>query len=168
VSKWSIAGAWVLVAALATTMTWQVVSAADAQVSDRPPLQVAAPLSGSVTSSTEVATTSTGEPGTTVTTISDGSSTSTAPDAPTSSAPPTTEAAWASETIPTGGGVVVVRYRTGEVILGSASPAAGFAAEIKKEGPPEVEVEFDSDSSEYRVKAEWSDGGLSVETESDD
>jgi hypothetical protein len=64
--------------------------------------------------------------------------------------------------------VVVVRYRTGEVILGSASPAAGFAAEIKKEGPPEVEVEFDSDSSEYRVKAEWSDGGLSVETESDD
>jgi len=168
VSKWSIGGAWVLVAALATTLTWQIVSAADAQVSDRPPLQVAAPLSGSVTSSTAIATTSTGEPGTTATTIADGSSTSTAPDAPTSSAAPTTEGAWASETIPTGGGVVVVRYRTGEVILGSASPAAGFAAEIKKEGPPEVDVEFESDSSEYRVRAKWSDGGLSVETESGD
>ena len=31
-----------------------------------------------------------------------------------------------------------------------------------------VEVEFDSDSTEYRVKAEWSDGGLSIETESGD
>lgn len=164
-SKWSIAGAWVLVAALATTLTWQIVSAADAQVSDRPPLQVAAPLSGSVTSSTAIVTTTTGEP---VTTIPDGSSTSTAPEAATSSEPPPTEAAWASETIPTGGGVVVVRYRTGEVILGSASPAAGFATEIKKEGPPEVDVEFESDSSEYRVRAEWSDGGLSVETESGD
>ena len=167
-SKWSIAGAWVLVAALATTLTWQIVSAADAQVSDRPPLQVAAPLSGSVTSSTASVTATTGEPPTTVTTIPDTSSTSTAPYAPTSSQPPTTEAAWASETIPTGGGVVVVRYRTGEVVLGSASPAAGFAAEIKKEGPPEVDVEFESDSSEYRVRAQWSDGGLSVETDSDD
>jgi len=168
VSKWSIAGAWVLVAALATTLTWQIVSAADAQVSDRPPLQVAAPLSGSVTSSTGIVTTTTGEPGTTVTSIPDGSSTSTAPDTATSSEPPPTDEPWASETIPTGGGVVVVRYRTGEVILGSASPAAGFAAEIKKEGPPEVDVEFESDSSEYRVRAQWSDGGLSVETDSDD
>ena len=41
VSKWAIAGAWVLVAALATTLTWQIVSAADAQVSDQPPIQVA-------------------------------------------------------------------------------------------------------------------------------
>ena len=167
-SKWSIAGAWVLVAALATTLTWQIVSAAEAQVSDRPPLQVAAPLSRSITSSSATATTTTYGSSTTVTTVSEASSTSTPSDAPTGSEPPTTEAAWASETIPTGGGVVVVRYRTGEVILGSASPAAGFAAEIKKQGPPEVDVEFESDSAEYRVRARWTDGGLSVETDSDD
>ena len=63
--------------------------------------------------------------------------------------------------------MVVVRYRDGEVVLGSASPAAGFAAEIKKEGPSEVDVEFESGSAEYRVRARWSDGDLSVETESD-
>ena len=38
-SKWKFVGAWVLVAALATTLTWQIVSAADAQVSDSPPIQ---------------------------------------------------------------------------------------------------------------------------------
>jgi hypothetical protein len=63
--------------------------------------------------------------------------------------------------------VVLVRYRDGEVVLGSASPAAGFAAEVKKDGPSEVDVEFESGSAEYRVRARWSDGALSVETESD-
>jgi hypothetical protein len=64
--------------------------------------------------------------------------------------------------------VVVVRYRNGEVVLGSASPAAGFAAEIKKDGPTEVEVEFESESADYRVRAQWSDGALSVESGSED
>jgi hypothetical protein len=63
---------------------------------------------------------------------------------------------------------VVVTYRVGEVTLSSASPAAGFAADIKKSGPPEVDVEFESDSAKYRVKAKWSDGDLFVETDSDD
>jgi hypothetical protein len=61
----------------------------------------------------------------------------------------------------------VFRYRAGEVVLGSASPAAGFAAEVKKDGPSQVDVEFESESAEYRVRAEWSGGELSVETESD-
>jgi hypothetical protein len=64
--------------------------------------------------------------------------------------------------------VVVVSYRPGEVILGSASPAAGFAAEIKKSGPSDVDVEFESESAKYRVRAEWACGDLSVEVESDD
>ena len=62
---------------------------------------------------------------------------------------------------------MVIRYRTGEVVLGSASPAAGFAADIKKQGPPEVDVEFESESAKFRVRAEWADGALSVETEAD-
>lgn len=72
-----------------------------------------------------------------------------------------------SRTIETGGGVVVVSYRPGEVTLSSASPAAGFATEIKKQGPPDVDVEFESESAKFRVKAEWSNGELSVETESE-
>jgi hypothetical protein len=62
---------------------------------------------------------------------------------------------------------VVVSYRPDEVVLSSASPAAGFSAEIKKEGPPEVDVEFESESAEYRFRARWSNGDLAVETESD-
>jgi len=170
VSKWSIAAAWVLVAAVATTLTWQIVSAADAQVSDRKPLQVAAPLVGSsdpTTSSTLApAATASSEPDPTVDT-SPGASGSTAPGTSSASAPPTTEGAWVSQTIPTGGGVVVIRYRAGEVVLGSASPAAGFAAEIKKEGPPEVDVEFESESADYRVRVAWLNGALSVDTETE-
>jgi hypothetical protein len=63
---------------------------------------------------------------------------------------------------------VVVSYRPEEVLLGSASPAAGFAAEIKKAGPPEVDVEFESESAKYRVRATWANGDLAVEIESDD
>ncbi len=60
---------------------------------------------------------------------------------------------------------MVVSYRPEEVVLSSASPAAGFAAEIKKAGPPEVDVEFESESAKYRVKARWANGDLVVEVE---
>ncbi len=62
---------------------------------------------------------------------------------------------------------MVVRYRPEEVVLSSASPAAGFSADINKQGPPDVDVEFESESAKYRVRARWADGGLAVETESD-
>jgi hypothetical protein len=75
--------------------------------------------------------------------------------------------AWSSRTVQTGGGVVVVSYRPDEVVLSSASPAAGFSAEIEKKGPPEVDVEFESESAKYRVRARWGNGDLVVETESD-
>jgi hypothetical protein len=75
--------------------------------------------------------------------------------------------AWSSRTIQTGGGVVVVSYRPDEVVLSSASPAAGFSADINKAGPPEVDVEFESESAEYRLRARWANGDLAVETESD-
>lgn len=63
--------------------------------------------------------------------------------------------------------MVVVSYRPGEVVLSSASPAAGFSADIKKGGPPEVDVEFESESAKYRVRARWDGEDLTVETESD-
>jgi hypothetical protein len=161
-SKWAIAGAWVIVAALATGLTWQIVSAADAQVSERPPLQAApAPSTSEPTTSLDSSTS------TTVTSSSSSSVTTPTTGSSSGSAPPVTEAAWSSRTIQSGGGVVVVSYRPEEVLLGSASPAAGFAAEIKKAGPPDVDVEFESESADYRVRARWVDGDLSVEVESD-
>ncbi len=168
-SKWAIAGAWVLVAAMATTLTWQIVSAADAQVSERPPLQVDAPLassSGSTTTATVPPTTSTSLPGSTSssTTTTSATSSSTSPGSSSTSAPPPTAAAWASQSVPTAGGVVVISYRPDEVVLSSASPAAGFAAEIKKQGPPEVDVEFESEDAKFRVRARYENGALSIET----
>lgn len=59
-------------------------------------------------------------------------------------------------------------YRDGEVVLSSATPASGFAAEIEKQGPPVVDVEFESESAKFRVKAEWSNGQLDVEIDEDD
>jgi hypothetical protein len=165
VSNWKIVGAWVLVAALATTLTWQIVSAADAQVSDSPPIQATpdpstsdSTASSAPTSSTSSSTTSPSIAPSSSSTTS-GSSSTTVPSGPV--------VAWSSRTIQTGGGVVVVSYRPDEVVLSSAAPAAGFSADIKKEGPPEVDVEFESESAKYRVRARWEGGDLSVETESD-
>jgi hypothetical protein len=62
---------------------------------------------------------------------------------------------------------VVVNYRPDEVVLSSASPAAGFSADVKKQGPPGMDVEFESDSAKYRVRASWVNGDLSIETESE-
>jgi hypothetical protein len=169
-NKWAIAGAWVLVAALATGLTWQIVSAADAQVSERPPLQVAAAPSTSDPGTSLTTSSTRPTPSSTTTsagTSSTGSAPSTAAPTSTSEQPPATEAAWSSRTISTDGGVVVISYRPGEVVLGSASPAAGFAAEVKKGGPPEVDVEFESESAKYRVRARWANDDLSIETESD-
>ena len=58
-------------------------------------------------------------------------------------------------------------FRDGEVVLNSATPAAGFAAEIKKQGPPAVDVEFESEAAKFRVKAAWSNGMLNVEIDED-
>jgi hypothetical protein len=176
-SKWSLVGAWVVVALLASTLTWQIVSAADAQVSDRPaPLVIGAPIL-TADSSTTTPSAATASGGTTASSLApSGSATTTAGGSSPDPTPTTTtteqptsqpEAEWSVKTIPTGGGVLVVSYRPGEVVLASASPGPGFAAEVKKSGPPEVEVEFESESAKYEVKVKWSSGELAIETDED-
>ncbi|MGH8913947.1 MAG: hypothetical protein ACRDZM_05450 [Acidimicrobiia bacterium] len=171
-SRWSLVGAWVVVAALATLVTWQIVSAADAQVSERPmeALDVGAVVSTDrSTTSTLVRTTSREGIDPTTTTTSNEATTTTTPDATTPTSADTTTAPSASpqvRIITTGGGTVVVSYEPGEVVLQTAAPAPGFTADIKKQGPPDVDVEFESESSKFRVEADW-DGQLIVEIDSD-
>lgn len=172
--RWSLVAAWILVAVLATGLTWQIVSAADARVSDRPvPLEVDAPLAGSpTTTSTVVDPTTTISPTTTLPPSGTGSTVTTAASTSSSSAsggttPSTGSTSWNTKAIPTGGGTVVVNYRGDEVVLNAATPAAGFAVEVDKSGPDEVAVEFESDSAKYEVKARSSGGVLDVETDSD-
>jgi hypothetical protein len=75
-------------------------------------------------------------------------------------------ATWQVKTIPTGGGTVVVSYRPGEVILDGATPAAGFTVEVEKQGPPEVRVKFESESSKVEVRVDW-DGKLVTDVQVD-
>lgn len=169
-----MAGAWLVVVVLATTLTWQIVSAADDRVSDRPaPLNLAAP----VITSLETTTTSVVDPsGISSSTIPQGNPTNTTsattstsgsqlgPTTSSSVATPTsTAASWQTELVQTAGGAVTLRYRPGEVVYQSATPAPGFQVEVDHAGPPEVEVEFESESSKIEVHASWRDGALDVD-----
>ncbi|HEX5695619.1 MAG TPA: hypothetical protein VFZ15_04500 [Acidimicrobiia bacterium] len=163
-----LVGAWVLVAMVATTLTWQIVSAADDQVSDRPVAALDLATLDSTTSSSTVPVTVTSDtvvvdPSSTTSTTQGTSSSTTTVQSTT--APTTGTAAWQVRKIDTGGGTVVVGYRPGEVVLQSAAPSPGFSVEVKKGGPPEVEVEFEGESAKYEVKAKWSDGQLSIESD---
>jgi hypothetical protein len=153
---------------VATTLTWQIVSAADDQVSDRPVAALDLATLDSTTSSSTVAVTvasdtTLADPSSTTTTTQSSSSSTTTVQSTT--APTTGTAAWQVRKIDTGGGTVVVGYRPGEVVLQSAAPSPGFSVEVKKGGPPEVEVEFEGESAKFEVKAKWSDGQLSVESD---
>lgn len=167
-----MAGAWLVVVVLATTLTWQIVSAADDRVSDRPaPLNLAAPVitdletttTSIVDGSSSSSTTNPQENPTTTTRQS--TSTSGSQPTTTSSVARTTStaASWQTELVQTAGGVVTLRYRPGEVVYQSATPAPGFQVEVDHAGPPEVEVEFESESSKIEIHAAWRDGALDVD-----
>lgn len=185
----TLAGGWLVALLLATTVTWQIVSVADDQVSDRPiaPLNVAAPVIADLqtTTTNATATPSTavsahGETSTTATIASSSTtpsahgatSTTSSPDTTTpqttSSAPTTAGAAWQTRSVQTVGGTVLLRYRIGEVAYQSAAPAPGYQVEVEKPGPPEVKVEFESQSQKVEIEAAWDDGDLKVSVSGED
>ena len=157
---------WLVVVGLATTLTWQIVSAADDRVSERPiaPLNVAAPV---ITDSSATSTTTTSLPTPTTSSMA-ATSTSPPPTASTvapnttSTSQPTTAAVWQTRSVSTAGGTLTLRYRPGEVTYQSATPAPGYQVEVEKPGPPGVKVEFESESQKVEVEASWEDSGLDV------
>ncbi len=176
--RWTLFGIWSLVLALTTALTWQIVSAADNRVNDRPlAVNIASPITGSA-DTTPVSIAPGAEstlpeltPTTAATTSSTAGTVSTNPPTTTTRpSPPTTEDGttttttnWSYETIPTKGGTVVLAYRPDEVVLQTATPSPGYHTEVKKPGPPKVEVEFESNDLEIKVRAEWRDGELNVD-----
>ncbi len=174
--RFTLFAGWLIVVVLATTLTWQIVSAADDQVSERPiaPLNVAAPaITGGDTTTTTTLPESTTTIPTSTTTTSPGSSTSSsaattstssATSATSQAATPTTAqpVAWSTRSVQTAGGTVILRYRPGEVSYQSATPAPGFKVDVEKPGPPEVKVEFESESKKIEIEASWSSGELDV------
>lgn len=169
-----LVGAWLIVVAAATTVTWQIVNAAEGQVNNTPLPPIAAePPSTSVTvtpastSTTEGLTSSSIATTVASTTPSSTSPTTTTPQTTSSSAPATTTGAWTLRTIPSAGGTVTVRYRFGEVEYVSATPAAGFQTEVADKGPPKVRVEFDAHEQDVRIDVKWEDSGLQIEISGD-
>jgi cytoskeletal protein RodZ len=170
VRRLSLVGAWLLVVVVATTLTWQIVSAADDQVSDRAEsLNVAAPVLSSLTStttdasstgSTVTSTTSASRPSTT---ISADSTSTTGPIAATTTPTTAPDPVWQTKSVQTTGGTVVVQYRPSDVVYQAASPNKGYHVEVESYGPPEVEVKFESENMEIEVHAAWHDNQLDVD-----
>ena len=166
----TLTGVWLFVLVLAITVTWQIVSVADDQVSERPiaPLNVAAP----VITDLQTTTMSTTPPLSTTTSAQAATSTTQSSDSTTDStgavAPTTTQADWRTRSVETTGGNVLLRYRPGEVAYQSATPAPGYQVEVEKQGPPEVKVEFESESHKVEIEADWEDGELKVRVSEED
>jgi hypothetical protein len=161
VRRLTLTGVWMIALGLAITVTWQIVSAADDQVSERPlaPLNVAAP----VITDLQTTTTSTGPTSSAITSAVGAGSTTTEVLATS-----TADTEWQTRSVQTTGGNVLLRYRPGEVAYQSATPAPGYQVEVEKPGPPEVKVEFESQSDKVEIEAGWEDGDLEVNVSEED
>lgn len=158
-NRFGLVAIWVAATALTTVLAWQIVAAAGEQVSPGPLTPLAAPTTTSAsTDLSSTATTSTTQPSTEPTTVT---------TTPTGSTSASAAANWQVRTIPTAGGTVVVSYRPGEVVHDGSTPAAGFTVDVDKQGPPEVRVEFESETTKVEVRVEWTDK-LVIEIRSDD
>jgi len=159
VNRFGLVAIWVAATALTTVRAWQIVAAAGEQVSPGPLTPLAAPTTTSApTDLSSTATTSITQPSTEPTTVT---------TTPTGSTSSSAAENWQVRTIPTAGGTVVVSYRPGEVVHYGSTPAAGFTVDVDKQGPPEVRVEFESETTTVEVRVEWTDK-LVIEIRSDD
>lgn len=62
----------------------------------------------------------------------------------------------------------MVKYRTEQVSLQTATPAPGFTTEVDEAGPPQVKVEFESEEKKIELRARWEDGDLRIDVSEDE
>ncbi len=101
----------------------------------------------------------------TTTTLATGTSSTASPTTPTTATqPPTTTEVWKTKTVPSNGGSLTVRYRTGVVEYQAATPNPGFTLEVE-DTSPEARVEFhnDGEGADYEIRVRWNGGALEVE-----
>lgn len=183
---------WVAGTALAVALAWGAVGFVSSEVTNRraAPIsndEVAAALASPSQASTTTSavapfpgpttvpvgagaatSTSPAPTGTVRATLPSGSTktTTTAPAAAPSTTPasaPTTLAPATTTVIPSTGGQVAVRYEAGRVELLWAQPQAGFQADVDDDGPGQVDVRFETDTHESRVRAFFRDGAPAQE-----
>ena len=149
---------WVVATVSVTILAWQVVLAADAQVSE-PPIRLSA-----VPSTAPRPTITVPEETTTSLQLD--------PDAPATTTTTLDETQvtipFTTETIFTDGGNVTVRYRPGEVALVAANPRLPWRAEIDNEDVDRVSVTFSLGEREIMVEARWFGDMFRYDIEPDD
>lgn len=122
--------------------------------------QTTAESPGSSTEAPAVTTTTVSEQSVTTTTTPPATTTTTtAPSQTTTTAAPT------YKTYPLIGGTVTLGVADGQVWIVALDPAAGFDADIEKDGPLEVEVDFESNTHKSELTAKFENGELKVSTE---
>lgn len=89
--------------------------------------------------------------------------TTTAAPVVTTSTTTTTQAQGEPKSYELTGGFVWIFVFPDSVVVSGATPSPGFSVEIKKAGPPEVEVKFEGESHTSVFKAEIEDGVLEVD-----
>ncbi len=166
VRTWRLISVWIVVTAVVTFAAWQVVQAASDRVNEVPlaPVVALGPQTSITADPTSIPSTSSSIESSTTST----SSTSTSTTSTTRPQSSPTQPARGSATVPSAGGTVTVTHSGGDVFLAGATPAVGFTAEVKSEGPQEVRVEFDSEDLEVEVRIRWHDGELVTEITTND
>jgi hypothetical protein len=176
---------WVLATIGTASLTYAAVTQADRAVGDNPTLPVAgADIAAQIPVTTTTApTSSTTGAVITTTTIgvpTSGVTTTTLATSTTATSPPTTAGASTTTTVATasspqwktvpGVGTVGVAVSGSSVTLVSATPVAPYHIEVDDNGPEKVDVKFESETMEYRVRAEIIGGTLtwSVTNSADD
>lgn len=168
--------AWIAATGLATLLAWQVVGAADDQVSDAPGTPVIAVTTpdGSTTSSTvpsdaSSSTTVTSNPSTSPT-VDSGSTTSTTTGTPTTAprTSTTTSGIPATTTAVSDGGTVTVTGVEPNVELVAVVAVPGWSYRVETAQGDRVQVTFESGAGEeIRVRCEWENGQLVADIDDD-
>lgn len=168
----------------ATILSVAIASTAVAGIRDRvvetpvaigAPTTTTSPATDTTTSTSEATTTTsttttTEAPQTTTTEVASGSTTSTT-DAPVASTTTTTTTTTTTaapsldyKTYSMVGGTVTLAVGDGQVSVASVVANPGFHAEVEKNGPNEVQVEFEGNEHKSELTAQFEGGELKVRT----
>lgn len=179
-NRMGLLAAWIAATGIATLLAWQVVGAADDQISDAPDTPVIAvtiwdvsTTSGSVTSDSAPSTTATSSASTS-TTLDQGSSTSTTTGSSTpttafdSTTSTTTSGIPATTTAVSDGGTVTVTGVDPNVELVAVVAVPGWSYQVDSAQGDRVQITFENGAGEeIRVRCEWENGKLVADIDDD-
>lgn len=168
--------AWVAVAAITTTVAWQVVGAAETGVSDPPLTPVLAVTTPDSTGATPTGTSpssvvtstsgTTGSSSTSTTPTTSGTATTTTTVGGTSTTSAPSSGKTATTTVVSEGGTVTATGTDPHVELVAVVATPGWSYQVTQASGDRVEVRFENVlGGEARVRIEWEDGRLSGEVD---